>query len=432
MKKTISLLMAIMLVASLFAMVNVSAADAVVYVDGTKGKDVADGATGTKDNPFNNMVDAFAALSKTGGTVSVIGDVDIGIKGKGEPTSDIDVSLIIELPKAEKRITVTSEGGSILFTNQTPKSYNYIRHYGDVTYKDAKFVMNSSYAPVFCSFGGHFIVESGCEFTGSRASGMYIWFSGVCEWRNAFKPAHVFSAKTKVTLRDEETGNWNEDRSEDIGSVFVLDGNWGTFWNGTSIDLTTNTALIVKKGANLTTFWGGGQCKSVLGSVYLYNEGGTIGTANAQSNNKVDPAKSFIIGATGTNFKATEVDWTVAEANENAALFNKVEKEYKVTGDVGSFIRVANVSADAKLYAIVDGAAVEMKYLATEADGVFFTTVEGATNYVFADDVKEEQKPTEGEGDKDDSAADTSDPIALIAIFAVVSLAGVVVFKKVR
>jgi len=422
MKKTISLLMAIMLVASLFAMVNVSAADAVVYVDGVNGKDVADGATGTKDNPFNNMVDAIAALSENGGTVTIIGDVKGNAKytdkkkakdenGNEYYTDEVD-TYQLSLPKHNGTLIITSDGGILDLDLPHQMCWN---NYGKTIYRDI-IVKFGSQRIMFNSYAGHLIVEESCEFQNSSSA--YFYGTGTMEFYNNCGFSHGFANYTNHIPAEENS---------DTVVILAKSAAMGTLWNGLNA-LTTNSAYIIKDNATFTTFWGGGQAPSINASVYLYSKNGAIGTANANGSNGKVPAKSFLIGATGgENFKATAVDWTVAEANENADLFKTVEKEYKVTGDVNSFVNVANVSEGAKLYAIVDGAAVEISYCNTLSDGVFFSTVEGATNYVFADSAKEVEKPTEG-----DSASDTSDPIALIAIFAVVSLAGALVFKKVR
>ena len=68
-----------------------------------------------------------------------------------------------------------------------------------------------------------------------------------------------------------------------------------------------------------------------------------------------------------------------------------------------------------------------MEYCNTISDGVFFSTVEGATNYVFADAVKVEE-PKEDEP----TSAPTGDNMAVFAILGAVALAGAFTFKKVR
>ena len=85
------------------------------------------------------------------------------------------------------------------------------------------------------------------------------------------------------------------------------------------------------------------------------------------------------------------------------------------------------VADGTKLFAIVDGAAVEMEYCNTISDGVFFSTIEGATNYVYADAVKVVEEPKD-----EPSAAPTGDNMAVFAILGAVALAGAFTFKKVR
>jgi len=412
--------MAIMLVASLFAMVNVSAADAVVYVDGK----AASNGTGTKEAPFDNIVDAFAAVAETGGTVTIIGDVD-GFKKltTKKTTEDEDGNVVetdeyiatqVDLAIAKKRVTVTSDGGALVFTNSGSAYFN---HYGDVTYDNAM-VNFTGGRVMFSAYNGHFICEANCTLSGT--SGDYMYCTGTVEWKNAAAFDHVFA-------------NWSSSAkyASFQDTIFILsgDGKMGTLWNG-GHSLNSNAAYITKDNSSYTKFWAGGQTAEGVASdadVYIISKNSFVGDVSTVGSKGGTVNGLYSVGAEVSGFTKVDAPLTATEVNENAALFNKVEKEYKVTADAKSLVNVASVSADAKLYAIVDGAAVEMVYNKTTNDGVWFSTVEGATNYVFADSAKEVEKPSEG-----GSASDTSDPIALIAIFAVVSLAGALVFKKVR
>ena len=421
MKKLLSALMALMLVVSMFAM-NVTADGATVYVS-AEGKDVADGATGAKDNPFNNIIDAFSALSETGGTIVIVGTVKGDVKwtvkktvededGNVQETDEFNMSYQV-MPAHKGTVVVTgADENAVLDLDITSTTWI---NTDSTIYRNLKVNFGSARI-MFSSYAGHLVVEETCEFTGNPA-GSYFYGTGTLEFYNNCGLAHGFA-----NYPNHKPEIYKNDTVVVLGKNAVM----GTIWGGLG-EVVNNGAYIVKDNAAVTTIWGCGQASSNTASTYVYIKGGSAGTINAKGSNGTEAAKSFIIGGTGNDFKATAADWTATEVNENAALFNKVVKEYKVTGDVNSFVNVANVAEGTKLFAIVDGAAVEMEYCNTVSDGVFFSTVEGATNYVFADAVKVEE-PKEDEP----TSAPTGDNMAVFAILGAVALAGAFTFKKVR
>ncbi len=421
MKKFLSALIAVMLVVSMCAM-NVFAADEVVYVDGANGKDVADGATGAKDNPFNNLVDAFAAL-ENGGTVTVIGDVNPFAKLNVYKTATDDDGNVYYTDEtyvdavdlvAQGKVTVTSDGGTIVFANPSSAYYNNV---GDVEYTKASLSMNGGRV-MFCGYNGYLKMNADCDIVGTASN--YVYCTGTFEWLHPYGFGHIFANYQTVS-----------NAAKTMDTVLILGGDTAqaTVWNGAG-DVNTNFAMYVKDNATVTTFHADGQSSAMNGNIWLYIEGnGSVGTINVDGHTGAGKAeKAYQSGGTlAEGFKATSEYPVKAEAvNENAGLFNKVEKEFKVTGDVNSLVTTSGISADAKLYAIVDGAAVEMSYL-TASTGVYFSTIEGATNYVFADALKKAEEPKD-----DPSSVPTGDNMAIFAILGAVALAGAFTFKKVR
>ncbi|MBE6550614.1 MAG: hypothetical protein E7665_00630 [Ruminococcaceae bacterium] len=421
MKKLLSALMALMLVVSMCAM-NVFAADEVVYVDGANGKDVADGATGAKDKPFNNLVDALAAL-ENGGKVVIIGDVDPLAKlniykwakdddGNSYMTDELYTDRVDLIAKGD--VVITSEGGGIIFSNSESMNYNNI---GNITYSKCVISMNGGGRVMFSAFNGQCVVLADNEITGS--AGNYVYCNGVFEWYHPYGFAHIFA--------NYVSGSGVATPSD---TVVVLGGDTvqATLWNSSG-DCTTNLGLFLQDNAVLSTFHADGQTSLLDANVWLFISGNaSVSAVNVDGHANAGKAEKAYQsgGTTFTGFKPTsEYPVGINEVNESAALFNKVFKEYKVTADVNSLCTASNIDESAKMFAIVDGAAVEMGYTDTLSDGVFFSTIEGATNYVFADAVKAEEP-------KDETAAPTGDNMAVFAILGAVALAGAFTFKKVR
>jgi len=429
MKKLLSCVLAALMIMSVCAIASltVSAADAVVYVDGTKDTD----GSGTKDSPFNNLVSAFKALAETGGTVTIIGDVEgnaVLTTHKTETDDDGNVheteewvTGTINLPRHKNTIVVTSDGGALCLGTTT--GYRF-ENYDSTIYRNCTFKFGSSSNRImFDSFDGHLVVEENCTMNGT--DGHYIYCTGSYELYAPCNFAHAFI---------------NYGYTEKQDTVFVLGKSAavGTIWYGYG-EVESNVAVVMKDSASINNFTGG-QIKGIADncSVWYYAVNGNAPTATVKSNSISIP-KSFIIGAESGEFAATAADYTVAAASDNTALFNKVAKEYKVTGDVKSFVKVDSVDESNKLYAIVDGEAVEIKYFNTNEDGAFFSTVEGATNYVFADGLKKADEGGNSQGGNENQGGNgggtsvkTGDPIVVLAVIAVVSLAGAVVVKKVR
>ncbi|MEA4832894.1 MAG: hypothetical protein VB118_09820 [Oscillospiraceae bacterium] len=426
MKKVLSMFLAFALIISFCAIasINAFAADQIVYVDGTAGTD----GDGTKAKPFNNLVSAYNALSKTGGTITITGDVagdavftDKVAEKNDDGTVKTDESgktiytdewlkTTINLPRHDNTIIVTGDGGKITFANSIQ-----FNNYDSTIYRNLE-IDCGGIRVMFDAFQGNFVAEDTVTF--SNCSGSYIYCTGTMEMYATGAFAHSFVSY-----------NGNSGVAQDVETVFVVGKNFnpGTIWGGLG-NVSNNLTIIAKEGATINKIAGTGQASAFTGTLTLIDQGATIAALDAKGT-VVEPAYSVAINhADATNFKATDYAFKPVEVNENATLFNKVDKEYKVAGAaVNSPIRVANPSAGSKLFAVVNGKATEISYWTTVSDGAFFSTVDGATNYVFADASKAIEKP-------DDTSTETPKTgdtgLVIFALLAFASCAGIIAAKK--
>jgi len=210
MKKFLTILLSVLMIASLCAF-QVSADDAkVVYVG--VGETWEEKGTGTKEDPYSKLSMAIKALAKVGGEIVLLTDIDLFYEytndvSEGEPNPSVigDIAtnggtpFHLINPRHEAPITIRSESGArIRFKggrHQTSWTMN-----GPTTFKNVTLdFSNGSYRRVY-SNGYDLVFDEG-----TTSSGTYIYPGMSPNATDADRTSRIIK-ETNVVLK---AGNWN-------------------------------------------------------------------------------------------------------------------------------------------------------------------------------------------------------------------------------
>ncbi|MBE6552656.1 MAG: hypothetical protein E7665_11100 [Ruminococcaceae bacterium] len=378
MKKTLAIILAISLLAALFAF-PASAAEKTVYINGS----AADGGDGTKAKPYKDLVTAMNNLPD-GGTVILLGDSLL------EAVADASGPTIVKLPETKGTVKVKSEGDNVYKLDMpAAKAGHQLLLNGNLDIDQVEFMTLTVYGRIFLR---------GYDFTcGSKVvtNGIhYILFGDMSEVVEAKSDCQV------VTLNGGLFaylifGSNNKGSGINTNAKLILNNSVETEVDG----VKTMTKAV---GNAITTAVYGetkGDFTVVLQNAYVPVVskrwlGNYTGNYNLYvgPNAKVDAYKDFMGAEQQTTFSGefnvTYVDCDPAkgaDGNEISHVDAKVSK--------------------------MSGADYEAKF----KDGLLYKAP--------ASEDKPSDKPT---------SVPTGDPIAIVAVMAVISLAGAVVVKKVR